>query len=205
MILYTLRQFTKKKGEKIMACIKNVTGDRLVPCGAPTAMYLGAPKGVRILNESHIASYQVSYGNATVTRAAGAPAAAEIETVNNSAVITVGTRGGETFVQSWDVTVECTFFRGFVSADTLGAADGAGMNSRVVIAVNHGNGNYRIYGLFVPLTLQSVEGASNGNGYIKSTFGVDEWQTGTTIFNITKAFYDSLATPIPSGGGDTEP
>lgn len=188
-----------------MACIKNVTGNRTLPCGAPTGAFIGSPAGLRIINVSHIESYSVSSGNATVTRAAGAPAAAEIETVNNSAVITVGTRGGETFAQSWDVTVECTFFQGFVSTDTLGAADGAGMNSQVVIAVNHGNGNYRIYGLFVPLTLQSVEGASNGNGYIKSTFGVDEWQTGTTIFNITKAFYDSLATPIPSGGGDTEP
>lgn len=187
-----------------MACIKNVTGNRTVPCGAPTGMYLDAPKGVRILNVSHIASYQVSSGNAVITRVAGAPAAAEIETTNNSTVITVATRGGDIYPQCWDVTVECTFFQGYISTDTAGAADGAGMNSQVVVAVNHGN-VYRIYGLFVPLTIQSVEGASNGNGYVKSTFGVDEWQTGTTIFNLTKEQYDSFGSAMPSGGGgDTE-
>ena len=42
-----------------------------------------------------------------------------------------------------------------------------------------------------------VQGDTNGNGYIRTTFGVEDWQTGTTVFRMSKADYDALSTAVP--------
>lgn len=176
-----------------MPCINYVQGNRRMPCGAPTAGFLNAPKGAKVINESQISSYTVANNYATITLAAGAYAAAILETANNSLVVNVALKGGEMYPQSWDVSIEFSDFQGNVVSTALGRADGAGAGARCVFAIDHGNGQYRVYGLGNPLDCLSCEGSSNGNGYLRTTFGVEDWQTGTTIYMLNKAQYDALS------------
>lgn len=183
-----------------MACIKNLNGNRTMPCGASMVNFLNSPKGAKVINAQHISSYTTSSNYATITRTAGAPAAAILETANNSLIVNVALKGGEMYQQLWDVSIEFSIFQGTILSDPLGAADGSGANAQCVFAVDHGNGLYRVYGLGAPLDCLSIEGASNGNGYLRTTFGVEDWQTGTTIYMLDKASYDALSNPVSGGG-----
>ena len=190
-----------------MACIISIVGNKLLPCGAPPAAPLGRPVSAKIINASDIASYTVagSPAVATITRAAGTPAAASIETSNGALVITMGLKGGEVYPQALDPTFQMTFFGSELVSSSLGATTSMGMNSRVVIAVDHGNGVYRVYGLGYPLECLSIEGDTNGNGFIRTTFGVEDWQPGTTVSRISEADYVALSTAVPAGGGGRTP
>lgn len=185
-----------------MSCIGTITGSQLLPCGAPPAAPLGRPVSAKIINASQIASYTISGTPAVakITRAAGTPAAASVETSNGALVITMGLKGGEVTPQAIDPTIECTLFVSDFVSNTLGSTNSIGMNSRVVIAVDHGNGIYRVYGLGYPLECLSIEGDTNGNGFIRTTFGVEDWQPGTTVYRISEADYIALSTAVPAEG-----
>lgn len=187
-----------------MACLGYVVGSQLLPCGAPPAAPLGRPVSAKIINAASIVSYTVAGtpAVATITRAAGAPAAASVETANGALVVTVGLKGGEVYPQALDPTFEMTFFASDFVSNILGATITLGMNSRVVIAVDHGNGIYRVYGLGYPLECLSIEGDTNGNGFIRTTFGVEDWQPGTTVYRMSEADYVALSTAVPAGGDD---
>ena len=187
-----------------MACLGPISGSQLLGCGTPPAAPLGRPVSAKILNAANIVSYTIggSPAVATITRAAGTPAAVSIETSNGALVITMGLKGGETYLQALDPTFEMTLFNSDHTSVVQGASFVAGMNSQVVIAVDHGNGIYRVYGLGYPLECLSIEGDTNGNGYIRTTFGVEEWQTGTTVYRMSAADYEALSTAVPAGGGD---
>ena len=187
-----------------MACIGSISGSQLLPCGAPPAGPLGRPVSAKIINASSIESYTVagSPSVATITRAAGTPAAASVETANGALVITMGLKGGEVCPQALDPTFQMTLFNSNYISTTLGATVGWGMNAQVVIAVDHGNGIYRVYGLGYPLECLSIEGDTNGNGFIRTTFGVEDWQPGTTVYRMSEADYVALSTAVPAGGGD---
>lgn len=187
-----------------MACIGSILGSQLLPCGAPLVGPLGRPVSAKIINASSIVSYTVggTPAVAKITRAAGTPAAASIETANGAFVITVGLKGGEVTPQALDPTFEMTLFAADLVSSVPGSTNNMGMNSRVVIAVDHGNGIYRVYGLGYPLECLSIEGDTNGNGFIRTTFGVEDWQPGTTVYRMTEADYVALSTAVPAGGGD---
>ena len=156
------------------------------------------PIGAVILNASDIASFTIGNGGAaTITRVAttvGVP----IETVNGALTISVALKGGEVAAQAFDVTAEMTLFTQSMYSAVYGFAAWAGANSSIVLAVNHGNGVYKVYGLGYPLECLSLEGDTAGNGFARATFGVEDWQVGTTISSIDKAAYDALTTPAPS-------
>lgn len=183
-----------------MSCIGLILGDQTLGCGPGVDAPLARPISAKIINASHIASYSVTGGSATITRVAGAPAAASVETTNGALVLTVGLKGGEVAPQALDPTISLTLFKRDLVSNTSGTTEVMGLNSRVVIAVNHGNGIYRVYGLGYPLECLSIEGDTNGNGYIRTTFGVEDWQPGTTIYRMSEANYNELSTPV--GGGD---
>ena len=187
-----------------MACLGSIVGSQLLPCGAPPAGPLGRPVSAKVINASSIESYTVSGSpaSAKITRAAGTPAAASVETANGALVITVGLKGGEVCPQALDPTFQMTLFASDLVSDVLGATITLGVNSQVVIAVDHGNGIYRVYGLGYPLECLSIEGDTNGNGFIRTTFGVEDWQPGTTVYRISEADYVALSTAVPAGGGD---
>lgn len=186
-----------------MACIGSILGSQLLPCGAPPAGPLGRPVSAKIINALSIVSYTVagSPAVAKITREAGAPAAASVETANGALVITMGLKGGEVYPQALDPTFQMTLFASELASNALGATITLGMNSQVVIAVDHGNGIYRVYGLGYPLECLSIEGDTNGNGFIRTTFGVEDWQPGTTVYRMEEADYVALSTAVPAGGG----
>jgi hypothetical protein len=64
--------------------------------------------------------------------------------------------------------------------------------------VDHGGGVYRVYGLGAPLVCTELVGDSTASEYYTYTYGVEDWQVGTTIHSITKADYDALDTPAPT-------
>ena len=185
-----------------MACLDSIAGSQLLPCGTPPAGPLGRPVSAKIINASSIVSYTIAGTPAVakITRAAGTPAAASVETSNGALVITVGLKGGEVCPQALDPTFQMTLFASELVSNDLGATRSMGMNSQVVIAVDHGNGIYRVYGLGYPLECLSIEGDTNGNGYIRTTFGVEDWQPGTTVYRISEADYVALSTAVPAGG-----
>ena len=184
-----------------MACIGSILGSQLLPCGTPPVGPLGRPVSAKIINASTIASYTIegTPAVATITRAAGTPAAASVEATNGALVITVGLKGGEVYPQALDPTFQMTLFASDFISTTLGSTSSLGMNSQVVIAVDHGNGIYRVYGLGYPLECLSIEGDTNGNGFIRTTFGVEDWQPGTTVYRISEADYVALSTVVPAG------
>ena len=186
-----------------MACIGSILGSQLLPCGAPPAGPLGRPVSAKIINAATIVSYTIegTPAVAKITRAAGTPAAASIETANGAFVITMGLKGGEVYPQALDPTFQMTLFASDFVSNALGSTNSLGMNAQVVIAVDHGNGIYRVYGLGYPLGCLSIEGDTNGNGFIRTTFGVEDWQPGTTVYRMAEADYVALSTVVPAGGG----
>lgn len=190
-----------------MACLGNLSGSQLLECGAPPVAPLGRPIGAKLIRADYVQSYTVdtsgTLNSAVVTLTPSAPAPTELETSNGAVVVSIGLKGGETYPQAYDPTIELTFFgvRGAPISTGSGSANNGGANVSCVIAVNHGNNVYRIYGLGYPLECLSIEGDTNGNGFCRVTYGVEDWQTGTTIYSMTAADYEALST----GGGGSSP
>ena len=179
-----------------MACLTLIGANRNLYCGAPPAAELGRPVGAKLINTSAIQSFTVAQGvpEATITMAAGNQAWL-LEAANNALVVNIAMKGGETYPQQHDVSIEATLYNQRNANDASGRAYTGGMNGQYVIAVDHGNGVFKVYGLGAPLEVLSVEGSSTGSGFVRTTFGVEDWRAGTTIYNLTKADYDALSTP----------
>ena len=180
-----------------MACLLNFVTSQLLGCG-PTTPLLARPVSAKLINNGTIESFTVASGVATITRKAGTPAAASLECANGATRITVGVKGGEVTPMAADVTITTKMF---ITGARTGYAGGfamttAGGNSQVVIAVDHGNGVYRVYGLGYPLECLNIEGDSEGDGFLTTTFGVEEWQPGTSIYEISAADYAALSTAV---------
>ena len=66
--------------------------------------------------------------------------------------------------------------------------------AELVIAVDHGDA-VRVYGLGAPLVCTEISGDSSASAYVTYTYGVEDWQVGTTIHYLSRADYDALSTP----------
>lgn len=179
-----------------MACLTTIGSNRSLACGAPPPAQIGRPVSAKIINASDISSFTVSGGTpvASITRVAGKQAW-DLEAGNNALVVNIALKGGEVYPQQHDISIEATLFNASNANESTGRAWTGGMNGQYVIAVNHGNGVYKVYGLGAPLEVLSIEGSSTGIGFVRTTFGVEDWQVGTTIYDLTKADYDALSTP----------
>ena len=178
-----------------MACIGKITGSLAMPCGAPNIGGMGRPVTAKVLNASDIASFTVSSGVATITRVPTGRSY-DITAANNSLTVSVGLKSQDLIPGAYDVSITFKNFGfqteiGFV---TMGAV-GARSRAELVIAVDHGGGVYRVYGLGAPLVCTELVGDSTASEYYTYTYGVEDWQVGTTIHSITKAAYDALSTP----------
>lgn len=178
-----------------MACLTVINGNRNLNCGAPPAG-MGSPISAKLLNASHIVSFAIEGNRAVITRAKGTVATL-LETANNSLVVNVALKGGEVYPQQNDISVELTLWDQSAANAVDGRASTGGANGQYIIAVDHGNGFLRVYGLGAPLEVLSVEGSSTGNGQLRTTLGVEDWQAGTTAYIITEAEYKALSTPAP--------
>ena len=180
-----------------MACIGNIALNLAMPCGAPAEADLGRPLSAKLLNASDISSYTITSGVAKVTRLTGARGWG-LTTTNNSLVITVGLKSQDIVPGAYDVAITFKPFSGAytVSGDTAPlAAIGSLARAELVFAVEHEGGTYRIYGLGAPLVCTEVSGDSSASAFITYTYGVEDWQVGTTIHRLSKADYDALDIP----------
>ena len=184
-----------------MACIGKISATLAMPCGAPARADLGRPVSAKLINASDIASFTVdgSTGLATITRVAGTKGW-DITGINNSLVVTVGLKSQDIMAGAYDVAITFKDFSGvdyITSSGTPMGIVGALGRAELVIAVDHGD-VVRVYGLGAPLVCTETSGDSSANGYVTYTYGVDDWQVGTTIHNLSRAAYDALSTPAPA-------
>lgn len=180
-----------------MTCIGKIASQLAMYCGAPARSDLGKPVSAKVLNASDIASFTVTtLGDAKITRIPDA-VGYDVTTVNNSLVVTVGLKSQDITPGAWDVAITLRTFGGAFSLDSRGTPMGTvGVlpSAELVIAVDHGD-VVRVYGLGAPLVCTEVSGDSGASAYATYTFGVEDWQVGTTIHTMSKADYDALSTP----------
>jgi hypothetical protein len=180
-----------------MACLGKISTSLAMPCGAPNPGGLGRPVSAKLINASDIASFTLNAGFAIITRVVGA-VGYDVTTVNNSLTISVGLKSQDIMAGAYDVSITFKNF-GLTYVDlSKGTPLGVSSDmsrSELVIAVDHGNGVYRVYGLGAPLVCTELVGDSAASEYYTYTFGVEDWQPGTTIHGLSKADYDALSTP----------
>lgn len=180
-----------------MACIGKIASTLAMSCGAPASAGLGRPVSAKLLNASDIASFTVTDGNlATITRIPKA-VGYDVTTVNNSLVVTVGLKSQDITPGAYDVAITFKSFSGNYSIGSSSAPFGSvGTMERaeLVIAVDHGD-KIRVYGLGAPLVCTEIAADSSASDNVTYTFGVDDWQVGTTAHYLSRANYDALSTP----------
>nr|DAG81438.1 MAG TPA: hypothetical protein [Caudoviricetes sp.] len=186
-----------------MACIGKIGASLAMPCGAPARADLGRPVSAKLLNASDISSFTISSatGEATITRVSTS-VGRDITAANNALVVTVGLKSQDIMPGAYDVSITFKTFSGgcaLASAFTPMGSVGALSRAELVIAVDHGD-VVRVYGLGAPLVCTEISGDSSANEYITYTYGVEDWQVGTTVHNLSRAAYDALSTPAPTPG-----
>lgn len=182
-----------------MACIGNIAVGLGMPCGAPASADMGRPVSAKILNASDIASFTVTSGTAIITRKVGA-VGYDVTAINNALTVSVGLKSQDIMPGAYDVSIT---FKNFsvvqteVTSIPMGIVNGLS-RAELVIAVDHGNGKIKVYGLGAPLVCTELVGDSTASEYFTFTYGVEDWQVGTTIHRMTQAAYDALSTPEPA-------
>lgn len=179
-----------------MACIGRIASSMIMPCGAPNSGGIGRPVSAKVLNASDISSFTVSSGTATLTRVSSA-VSYDLTVINNSLTVSVGLKSQDLIPGAYDVSITFKNFgtsQAEVGANTMGAV-GAFSRAELVFAVEHEGGIYRIYGLGAPLVCTELVGDSTASEYYTYTYGVEDWQVGTTIHYMTKGDYNALSTP----------
>lgn len=182
-----------------MACIGKIAASLAMPCGAPALADLSRPISAKLINASDIASFTVSGAEATITRKP-TTAGWGITAANNALVVTVGLKSQDIMPGAYDVSITFKSFSGADYITSSGAPLGVvGVLGRaeLVIAVDHGD-VVRVYGLGAPLVCTELSGDSSASAYVTYTYGVEDWQVGTTVHNLSRADYDALSTPQPA-------
>lgn len=179
-----------------MACIGKIAADLAMACGAPALADMRRPIGAKLLNASDIASFTVTSGTATITRKTGA-VGYTVTAINNALTISVGLKSQDIMPGAYDVSITFKNFgivqTGFTDSP-MGTVDGMS-RAELVIAVNHGNGKIRVYGLGAPLVCTELVGDSTASEYYTYTYGIEDWQVGTTIHKMSMEDYMALSTP----------
>lgn len=179
-----------------MACLGIIGVNMALPCGNPPAPDLGSPISAKLINAAHIASFTVNDGVASITRTTGSKGF-NITAINNSLTVSVGLKSQDVMPGAYDVSITFKNFSLTVNTTTLaplGVVD-AISRAELVIAVEHAPGRIKVYGLGAPLVCTELVGDSTASEYYTYTFGVEDWQVGTTIHNMSRADYDALSTP----------
>lgn len=184
-----------------MACLGKIAASLEMPCGAPGPNEMGQPVSAKLLNASDIASFTVSTQGATITRVTGA-VGYNVTVANNALTVTVGLKSQDIMPGAYDVSI--TFKNFSVAQNTVGytplSTVGELGRAELVAAVKYSSGRVRVYGLGVPLVCTEIVGDSTTGDYYTYTFGVEDWQVGTTIHQLSDAAYDALSTPAPTPG-----
>lgn len=184
-----------------MACLGKLGASLAMPCGATGG---ARPVGAKLLNSSDIASFTVlAGGDATITLKTG-KVAYDITAINNSMQLTIGMKSQDITPGAYDVSVVFKDFTGACvvrSSDTpLGVVNDK-QRAELVVAVQFQSGRYAVFGLGAPLVCLETSYDSAGDGFTTFTYGVEDWQVGTTVHEMAKADYDALRTYIPEPVG----
>lgn len=178
-----------------MACIGKIAASLAMPCGATGG---ARPVGAKLLNASDIASFTVaSDSTALITRVASA-VAYNITAINNSMTLTVGMKSQDITPGAYDVSV---VFKDFTAGNVLVSKNAPlgvvndKQRAELVVAVEFQSGRYAVFGLGAPLVCLETSYDSTGDGFTTFTYGVEDWQVGTTAHFLSKADYDALSTP----------
>ena len=178
-----------------MACIGKIAATLAIPCGATGG---ARPIGAKLLNASDIASFTVApNSNATITRV-NDTVAYSITAINNSMQLTVGMKSQDITPGAYDVTVVFKDFSISNVVHSSGAPFGAvndKQRAELVVAVEFQSGQCTVFGLGAPLVCLETSYDSSGDGFTTFTYGVEDWQVGTTAHYLSKADYDALSTP----------
>lgn len=193
-----------------MACIGKIAASVAAPCGVPARADLSSPVSAKLINASDIASFTVNgpTGLASIKRVTGARGW-DITGINNSLAVTVGLKSQDIVAGAYDVAITFKMFSGAYalasSAVPMGIV-GPLARAELVIAVDHGD-VVRVYGLGAPLVCTELSGDSSASAYITYTYGVEDWQVGTTVHDMSRADYDALSTPVaePAAEPEAEP
>lgn len=181
-----------------MACIGNIAASLAMPCGAPGRADLSKPVSAKILNASDISSFTVGLDGVAIITRVPTKVGYDVTTVNNALTVTVGLKSQDITPGAYDVSITFKSFGGshtLVSDTSPLGAVGTLPRAELVIAVDHGDA-VRVYGLGAPLVCTEMSGDSTVSAYITYTFGVEDWQVGTTVHYLSKADYDALSTPV---------
>lgn len=158
-------------------------GERRWTCDSVPQDSFGEIVEARILTSENITSLSVD-ANGMVSWVI-AKAGSLIEGANNSILLNVATKGGETYPLAYDPTITIVA-SGNMFLSTLGGSVGG---DGYIIAIRTSSDKCYVVGLGGPLSLLSIEGVSNVNVNPTLTFGVDDWQSGTTIYELPLAEY----------------
>ena len=121
----------------------------------------------------------------------------DVTTVNNSLVVTVGLKSQDITPGAYDVSITFKSFSGaysIASSSTPMGVVGTMERAELVIAVDHGD-RIRVYGLGAPLVCTEIAADSSASATMTYTFGVEDWQVGTTAHYLSRADYDALSIP----------
>ena len=181
-----------------MACIGNITAGLGLSCGAPALADMGRPVSAKILNASDIKSYTAAKGKAIITRNPGAMGYG-VTAINNALTVSVGLKSQDIMPGAYDVSITFKNFSATQTEVTASPMEAVNVLSRaeLVIAVDHGNDKIKVYGLGAPLVCTELVGDSTASEYYTFTYGVEDWQVGTTIHEMSPADYAALSTPAP--------
>lgn len=188
-----------------MACIGKIAASLAVSCGP---MGGALPVGAKLLNASDIASFTVRpSGDAKITRIVSA-VAYDVTAINNSMTLTIGLKSQDVMPGAYDVSVT---FKNFALSNTAYSSEtplgtvSYMQRAELVLAVEFQNGQCAVYGLGAPLVCLETSYDSTGDGFTTFTYGVEDWQVGTTAHSLSKADYDALSTPTPAPTPAPEP
>ena len=181
-----------------MACIGKITRKLDMPCGAAVG---ARPVGAKLINASDIASFTVGpAGDAKITLKPGA-LVYDVTAINNSMSLTVGLKSQDIIPGAYDVSVT---FKNFTmenmahSKETpLGVVNDL-QRAELVLAVEFQSLSCNVYGLGAPLVCLETSYDSAGDGLTTFTYGVEDWQVGTTIHYLSRSDYALLSSSIPA-------
>ena len=174
-----------------MACLQKLSADVLWGChsGGTQGSTLGAYEEMLFINASDIASFSASNTTGVTLDLNKGTRGYIINCVNRSIKVSVGKKGGDFYPVMYDPSIIIK-----VPSQLFSIPSGSAsklINSTGVIALKGSNG-YTIIGLGAPLVCTEIEGDSTSSEFLTVTFGMDEGQTGSTIYGISKATYEAL-------------
>ena len=184
-----------------MACIGRISEDLRMACGAPPPSF-NRIQGAMAFNAEDVASYTVTSGGIAEITMKPTTKGYPLETANNALSVTVALKSQDITPGAYDVSIAFkqfgTIHSGVMASlrQPMGGANYMATGA-LIFAVDYGGGVYRIFGLGAPLTCLEYGTDSTENGFVAITYGVEDWQVGTTIHGLTKAGYDALVTPAP--------